>query len=90
MMMAVLRSSMNPRLILLVSSVGRIEVTAWASLVGIVRPSSNLVSASAGGSCRGSSIEGCLDGSPKALRGALDLIAHSDDSLRSRHLQYHV
>jgi hypothetical protein len=48
-MMAVLRSSANPRLILLVSSVGRIEVTAWASLVGIVRSSSSLMSAYTGG-----------------------------------------
>jgi hypothetical protein len=38
--MAVLRSSANPRLILFVSLVGRIEVTACASFVGIVRSSS--------------------------------------------------
>jgi hypothetical protein len=43
-----------------------------------------------GGSCRGPDSEGCLDGSPKALCGALEVSAHSDDSLRSRHLQYHV
>jgi hypothetical protein len=43
-----------------------------------------------GGSCRGPSGEGHLDGSSKALRGALEVSTHSDDSLRSRHLQYHV
>ena len=40
LMMAVLRSSANPRLILFVSSVGRIEVTAWASFAGTARSSS--------------------------------------------------
>jgi hypothetical protein len=35
------------------------------------------------GSCRGPSSEGCLDGSPKALCGALEVSAHNDDSLRS-------
>jgi hypothetical protein len=38
-MMVVLRSSANPRLILLVSSVGRIEVTAGASFTGTARSS---------------------------------------------------
>jgi hypothetical protein len=42
LMMAVLRSSANPRLILLVSSVGRIEVAAWASFAGAVKSSSGL------------------------------------------------
>jgi hypothetical protein len=37
LMMVVLRSSANPRLILFVSSVGRIEVTALASFAGITR-----------------------------------------------------
>jgi hypothetical protein len=40
LMMAVLRSSANPRLILLVSLVSRIEVTDWASFAGTVRSSS--------------------------------------------------
>jgi hypothetical protein len=40
LMAAVLHSSMNPRLILLVSSVGRIEVMARASFEGIVKSSS--------------------------------------------------
>jgi hypothetical protein len=31
-----------------------------------------------------------LDGTPKALHGALEVSAHSNDSLRSQHLQYHV
>jgi hypothetical protein len=39
-MTAVLRSSENPRLILLVSSVSRIEVVTDASFEGIVKPSS--------------------------------------------------
>jgi hypothetical protein len=39
---------------------------------------------------RGPSSEGCLDGSPKAFHGALEVSAHSDDSWRSRQLQYHV
>jgi hypothetical protein len=39
LMIAVLHSSENPRLILLVSSVGRIEVAADASFQGIVKPS---------------------------------------------------
>jgi hypothetical protein len=43
-----------------------------------------------GGSRRGSSSKGCLDGSPKAFCGTLEVSAHSDDSLRSRYLQYHV
>jgi hypothetical protein len=43
-----------------------------------------------GGSCRGPRNEGYWDGSPKALCGALDVSAHSDGSLRSRHRQYHV
>jgi hypothetical protein len=42
LMMAVLRSSANPRLILLVSSVGRIEVAASASFAGAVRSFSGL------------------------------------------------
>jgi hypothetical protein len=37
-------------------------------------------------SCRGPSSESYLNGSPKALCGALEVIAHSNDSLRSRHL----
>jgi hypothetical protein len=40
--MAVLRSSANPRLILLVSLVGRIEVAACASFAGTVRSFSGL------------------------------------------------
>jgi hypothetical protein len=40
--MAVLHSSANPRLILLVSSVGRIEVAVCASFAGTVRSSSGL------------------------------------------------
>jgi hypothetical protein len=40
--MAVLRTSANPRLILLVSSVGRIEVAVCASFAGTVRSSSGL------------------------------------------------
>jgi hypothetical protein len=40
--MAVLRSSANPRLILLVSSVGRIEVAAWALFASTARSSSGL------------------------------------------------
>jgi hypothetical protein len=55
-MMAVLRSSANPRLILLVSSVDRIEVTARASLVGIVRSSSGLMSAYTGGAVGGPAV----------------------------------
>jgi hypothetical protein len=43
-----------------------------------------------GGSCWGCGSESCLDGSPKALCGALEVSMHGDDSLRSRHLQYHV
>jgi hypothetical protein len=43
-----------------------------------------------GGSHRWSNSEGCLDGSPKAFRGALEVSTHGDDSLRSQHLQYHV
>jgi hypothetical protein len=39
-MTVVLRSSENPRLILLVSSVGRIEVAVGASFEGIVKTSS--------------------------------------------------
>jgi hypothetical protein len=39
-MTVVLRSSENPRLILLVSSVGCIEVAVGASFEGIVKPSS--------------------------------------------------
>jgi hypothetical protein len=42
------------------------------------------------GSGRGPSSEGCLDGSPKALRGSLEVSAHNNDSLRSWHLQYLV
>jgi hypothetical protein len=34
--------------------------------------------------------ESCLDGSPKALQGALEISTHGDDPLRSQHLQYHV
>jgi hypothetical protein len=34
--------------------------------------------------------ESCLDGAPKAFRDALEIGAHSDNPLRSRHLQYHV
>jgi hypothetical protein len=34
--------------------------------------------------------ESCLNGSPKALFGALEISAHSDDPVRSRHLKYHV
>jgi hypothetical protein len=41
-MIEVLRSSANPRLILLVSSVDRIEVVAWASFAGAVWSSSGL------------------------------------------------
>jgi hypothetical protein len=40
--MAVLRSSANPRLILLVSSVSRIEAAACASFAGTARSSSGL------------------------------------------------
>jgi hypothetical protein len=43
-----------------------------------------------GKSCRWPNSESCLNGSPKALYGAWEVSAHSDDSLRSRHLQYHV
>jgi hypothetical protein len=46
-MMAVLRSLANPRLILFVSSVGRIEVTASASFAGITKSSSCFEFASA-------------------------------------------
>jgi hypothetical protein len=46
-MMAVLRSSANPRLILFVSSVGRIEVTAGALFTGTTRSPSGFVFACA-------------------------------------------
>jgi hypothetical protein len=49
-MTAVLCSSENPRLILFVSSVARIEVVADASFEGIVRPSSAGLSSSRAGS----------------------------------------
>jgi hypothetical protein len=52
---AVLRSSENPRLILLVSSVGRIEVATGASFEGIVKSSSTgLPSTCAGRATEGS------------------------------------
>jgi hypothetical protein len=43
-----------------------------------------------GRGCRGSSSKGHLDGFPKAFRDTLEVSAHGDNSLRSRHLQYHV
>jgi hypothetical protein len=53
-MIAVLHSLENPRLILLVSSVGRIEVAAGASFEGIVKFSSTgLPSACVGRATRG-------------------------------------
>jgi hypothetical protein len=38
----------------------------------------------------GPDCESCLKGAPKAFRGALEVGAHGDNPLRSRHLQYHV
>jgi hypothetical protein len=38
----------------------------------------------------GPSGESCLDGAPKAFCGALEVGAHGDNPLRSRHLMYHV
>jgi hypothetical protein len=43
-----------------------------------------------GRSRRGSSSKVCLDGSPKAFCGALEVSTHGDDPLRSWLLQYHV
>jgi hypothetical protein len=43
-----------------------------------------------GGSRRWFSGEGRLNCSPKALRGALEVSLHGDDSLWSWHFQYHV
>jgi hypothetical protein len=55
LMIAVLHSSKNPRLILLVSSVDRIEVVARASFEGIVKSSStDLLSTCAGRTTEGS------------------------------------
>jgi hypothetical protein len=48
----------------------------------LLRPSVRL----RGKSCRGPNSESCLNGSPKALCGSLEVSTHSDDSLRSRHL----
>jgi hypothetical protein len=43
-----------------------------------------------GKSCQGPNSERCLNGSPEALCGALEVSTHSDDYLRSRHFQYHI
>jgi hypothetical protein len=54
LMIVVLRSSENSRLILLVSSIGRIEVTAGASFEGIMKFSStSLISTHTGRAIEG-------------------------------------
>jgi hypothetical protein len=55
-MIAVLRSSENSRLILLVSSVGRIEVMVGASFEGIVKSSSTGLPST----CAGRATEGLV------------------------------
>jgi hypothetical protein len=39
---------------------------------------------------RGPDSESCLDGALKAFRGTLEVSAHSDNPLRSYHLEYNV
>jgi hypothetical protein len=52
-MIVVLRSSENPRLILLVSSIGRTEVTIGASFEGIVKFSSTSLPSTCAGRATG-------------------------------------
>jgi hypothetical protein len=86
-MTAILCSSENPRLILLVSSVGRIEVVDSTSFEGIVKPSS-------AGLCwksnRGSDRESCLYSTLEVLDDTLEISTNGDDPLRTRHIDYHV
>jgi hypothetical protein len=69
-MMAILRSSANPKLILLVS----LHRGHGLSFVrGYCEVFLRLCVRLHGGSRRWSSSEGCLDGSPKAFHGALEV-----------------
>jgi hypothetical protein len=88
-MIVVLRSSKNPRLILLVSSVSRIEVACFIRRdrkVFFHRLAIDL----RGKGYQGPGSESHLNGTPEAFCGALEVSAHGDDLLRSWHFEYHI
>jgi hypothetical protein len=90
-MIAVLRSSENPRLILLVSSVSRIEVVVGASFEESVKSFFHrFVIDLCRKGYRGPGSESRLYGTPEAFNGALEIGAHSGDSLWTRHLEYNI
>jgi hypothetical protein len=89
-MIAVLCSSKKPRLTVLVSSVGRREVAAGASFVGIVRSSPAGVSLfCTKGAIEGLAVRAIWRAPPNALHGSLKVGADHDDTLRLEHLEYH-
>jgi hypothetical protein len=89
-MTAALHSLENPRLILLVLSVGRIEVAVGASFEGIVKSFRRLAIDLCGKGYRGPDIESRLNGTPEARGDALEVSAHGDDPLRTWHFEYHI
>jgi hypothetical protein len=90
-MIAFLHSAENLRLIILVSSVGRIEVAVGASFKGIVKSfSAGLPSTRMGRAIEVLAVKSHLNGTPKALSVALEVSAHGDDPLRTWHFEYHI
>jgi hypothetical protein len=91
LMITVLRSSEKPRLALLVSSFDRIVVAVDASFVGIVRSSpAGVLSFDVIRAIEGPTARAVWIAPPKALCSSLEVSSNGDDTLRSRHLEYHL